>query len=354
MKLLIIEDNQDHYELIEDMLSVIDDFKVSLVHETRLKQGANRLISEQFDLCLCDLKLADSSIEETVAWLSSQSTILPIIALTSLNSLEVARGLLKQGVQDYIAKDDLSVPLLYKTCRYAVERWHYQQRIEAYNQDMQIFCASLSHDFNGHISKIMCVSDILRSDISKRIPLTVNDNALFDYIENSTNRIIDLTAGLQQYLSVGYSQKEFQEVNLTELLTNVVVSIRSSTTAIFEAKIQKVFPVIQGSAPLLHILFHNLISNAIKFNEKTPKITVSCTIEEQSVTICVQDNGIGFDVKEANYIFSPFYRLKNSKKITGSGLGLSIVKRVVEHHHAAIRVESELGVGSKFILTFKQ
>lgn len=356
MNILILEDNPDHFELIEDMFDSINDKSESfdIEHAATLNAGIDGLTSEKFDLCLCDLKLPDSSIENTVDWLTSQSMKLPIIALTSFSSLDVARGLLKCGIQDYMEKGDLTPQLLLKTCNYAIERYHHQLSIESNNEDMQIFCASLSHDFNGLVSNVKFYSDVIRSDLSERIELTDKESMMFDNLAQNSEKIVNLTTDLQKYLSIGYIKNEYQDVDLVKLLTEVVYFIKSSSIEMFDVKIQKNIPNIQGTSVLLHILFHNLLSNSIKYCEKKPSITISSIHDEDSVKISIQDNGIGFDITEAKNIFSPFYRIKTKDKFVGSGLGLSIVKRVLEHHQSFIDVKSELGVGSCFTMTFKR
>ena len=356
LKVLIIEDNQDHFELINDMFFDNDDENISFLveREASFTAGVERLSYEKFELCLCDLKFPDSTIENTVEWLSSHSKKLPIIALTSLNSLSVARGLLKCGIQDYIEKGELTPQLLHKTCNYAFERWHHQLTIESNNKDMQVFCSSLSYDFNGLVSKIKFYSDIIRSNLTERISLTDKENTMFDYLDKSSEKIINITNDLQKFLSVGHTKNDFQDIELVTLLTDVVSFIKSSSIVMFDIKIQKDIPTIQGTNVLLHILFHNLLSNSIKYCEQKPSIIITSSHDEDNVKITIKDNGIGFDTTEIKNIFSPFYRIQTTKQFSGSGLGLSIAKRVIEHHRSSIEVDSELGVGSRFTLTFKR
>ena len=102
------------------------------------------------------------------------------------------------------------------------------------------------------------------------------------------------------------------------------------------------------------ILFQNLLSNSVKFNNSVPVIDISVQDNGNYVEVILQDNGIGFDPIHAQNIFSPFNRLDNGKRFSGSGLGLSIVKRIVEYHRGNIKADSEINVGSKFTLNFKK
>ncbi|XPF93178.1 ATP-binding protein [Colwellia sp. RE-S-Sl-9] len=352
MKVLIIEDNPDHRELIEDALNLIEDVRVKISSADTAQLGKSMLLDGEFDVCLCDLQLPDSKIEETIEWLGSKHFSLPIIILTSLNNLQIAKDLLNQGIQDYIPKNDISPPLLYRTCRYAIERWRHQQSIEEHNKNMKAFCASLSHDFNGQINHIKLISDILKTDLEARVTLTPDEKNWFKYLNTSTTAIHQLIYSLQQYLLVGSAKKSFELIDLTEIVNGVAESLKESTETDFILNIDNPLPVIQGNAGLIHLLFHNLINNSIKFNERVPNITLSSIENGRIVSISIQDNGIGFDPLKTKEMFTPFTRLADKSKYPGSGIGLSIVKQVIEHHRGSIQVESELGVGSRFIINF--
>lgn len=351
MKVFIIEDNPDHLLLIEDAFNSIPDTDMQIESVNSLSGAIKKLSTEKYDVCLCDLNLPDSSAQQTVSWLSSHSLDLPIVTLTSLNSNEIASDLLQQGIQDFIPKEDITPQLLYRTCHYAIERWKHQFLMDEHNKDMQAFCASLSHDFNGHISRIMSVSEAIKSNFEKRLTFSEEDKQWFTYLDNSTNAVLTLVTNLQQYLSLGHSTREFRSISLNKVIEFTYLSIKMATDKKFEMHYPKDLPSIMGNGELLQLMFQNLISNSIKFNENAPVITITCQEDDKCITLHMQDNGIGFAPKQANKIFSPFYRLANGKKFGGTGLGLSIVKRVVEHHGGNISVTSALGSGSTFSLT---
>lgn len=352
MKVLVIEDNPDHFEIIEDAFISISEFKPQIVSVVTLSLGIEKLLSEQFDICLCDLQLPDSPIDQTVEWLTSQSHSLPLVILTSLNSIDVAESVLNRGVQDYLAKDELTPSLLYKTCRYAIERWKHQQLVDEHNKDMQAFCSSLSHDFNGHINRIMGVSKALQEDLSERVSFTTSDLKWFSYLNKSTKEIHSLVADLHKYLSVGYADQEFIAIDIVDVINNVVDSLRNTLQIEFMVNISGGHHVLRGNVALLQLLFQNLLSNSLKFNELIPIIDIIFQESGSYIEVEVQDNGIGFDSSLKKKIFRPFSRLENGKKHTGSGLGLSIVKRIIEHHHGLIDVHSEIGEGTRFNLKF--
>ncbi|MGS2721696.1 ATP-binding protein [Paraglaciecola aestuariivivens] len=352
MKVFVIEDNLDHLQLVEDALYAIVDTDVHMDSAHTLADGVKALKAQEYDVCLCDLKLPDSPIELTVEFLRSHSLNLPIIILTSLNSVELAKSLLRSGVQDFIPKEELSPNLLFRTCRYAIDRWKHQFIMDENNKDMQAFCASLSHDFNGHISRIMSVSEAIKISFEKRLTFTEDDKQWFSYLDKSTNAIMALVGNLQQYLNLGHSAREFKQISLDKVLEYTKLSIKMASEKAFTFDYPEQLPKIMGNAELMQLMFQNLISNSIKFNENSPHISLTCQTEDNLVILTLTDNGIGFDPTQAEKVFSPFYRLANGKKFGGSGLGLSIVKRVVEHHRGNISVTSEEGKGTSFTLKF--
>jgi light-regulated signal transduction histidine kinase (bacteriophytochrome) len=111
-------------------------------------------------------------------------------------------------------------------------------------------------------------------------------------------------------------------------------------------------PTVQGDESQLRQLFQNLISNGIKFvKEDTPRIEVSAERERRAWRFSVADNGIGIDAQHADRIFAVFKRLHSREAYAGSGIGLSICKRIVERHHGRIWVEANEGGGSRFCFT---
>jgi two-component system, sensor histidine kinase and response regulator len=121
-------------------------------------------------------------------------------------------------------------------------------------------------------------------------------------------------------------------------------------------KINKNFPesaYYQADNNEIEIIFNNLISNAIKYNNENGHIEISIIQLPDLLTIVVEDNGIGMSKEDTSLLFEDFMRIKNekTKNITGSGLGLSITKKIIDLYQGDISVESEPGKGSKFIVT---
>lgn len=353
MKFLLIEDNPDHQFIITDAIREAFRGEADIHHKDQLKEGLALLLGESFDICLCDLKFPDSDIDHTITTLQALTIETPIIVLTSLNDPDIAKDLIHKGIQDYIPKNDLNSHLLHRVCTYAVERKKHERLLEARNRDQQAFCYSLSHDFKGNLRRVEQLNGILRSEISKRGEISEKEEDIFNLINLSVNSITHLVDGLYQYINAANSPCEFKPVNLKLLLSDLLVDLKSSTEKEFELIVPELEQELYGNYYQLYILFKNLIANGIKFNQQKPVIKIhQQAINGSDIAITVEDNGIGISPKYLSKIFSPFERLHSDSEYEGSGLGLSIVKRILDNHQGQIEVKSEPSQGSQFIITF--
>ena len=350
-QILLIEDNPDHVELIVDTCQRAFGKDARVTVFDNITEGLVPLYRGDFDVALCDLQLPDSPIESTLVTLKHLRTDIPIVILTSLNDTETGRELVRAGVQDYLPKDELGVALLQRVCEYAIERKQQQLILEGKGRDQQVFCRSLSHDFKSPIRNIGQLSTLLKESLASRIALNDHEMRLFGLIENKINVINELVDGLYQYLRVELVDAKEKEVDLQELVGEVRQFLISQGDSSAEISIGSL-PIVVGHRSQLFVLFQNLIGNGIKYNDGTPKIRIESVVISDSVEIIVKDNGIGIDPQHWGSIFQPFKRLHTEEKFSGSGLGLSIVKRIVENHKGKIRVESTIGSGSSFIVSF--
>lgn len=354
-KILVIEDNIDHFALIENTLLTAFKNKVKVHHEIKLAQGIEVLEQQPFDICLCDLKYPDSPLDKTVEKLKQLNNSAPIIILTSLNSIEIAQDLLQHGIQDYLPKEELSPTLIYRIIMHAIERKQQQLALQKRNEEMQTFCASLSHDFKGHLRRIPQIATLLRRDLSEHTTLRPKDLERFAMLENSTSAIRDLVDNLGKFLLIGHEETKNEPINLSTLFKQLKTLILDTNEENTELKLDVAdnLPTVIGNMSQLIILFHNLISNGIKYNKNVPNIHITSTTDknQKQCKIFVKDNGIGIEPLYFQQIFSPFRRLHNNREYKGTGLGLSIVKRIIELHKGQIDIESELDKGSTFIVS---
>jgi signal transduction histidine kinase len=179
---------------------------------------------------------------------------------------------------------------------------------------------------------------------------------LLEFIElalNAGKRMNTLIKDLIDYSRIGTVKKEFSvfsmDAALQETLLNLKILIDETNTVITAGKM----PEIYGDITQISRLFQNLIGNAIKYAkpDTPPKIDISCEITGDFYRFTVSDNGVGMDEKYWEKIFEPFQRLVTYDEVEGSGVGLSVCRKIVELHGGTIWVESEPGEGSSFIFT---
>lgn len=352
MKILLVEDLQDHRELIEEHLFQAFHGDVIFQWEKTFSGGCQQIADQIFDIALFDLTLPDSSYDETIQKLQYIKSKTPIVVLSSNDSTTMAQMLVRQGIQDYLPKSLMSAELLQRVCLYAIERKNNQLALEEHNMDMQTFCRIISHDFKGTLHRITQFTKILKEDLNDRIHLTNENKEWFQLLENSTMDARLLLTDLHSYLYVNSGISDFQAVDLHALFVRIDDQLKDIMSKKYRLHLSSLL-TIDGNEAQLFILFKNLVENGIKYNNESPEIHVDCEIDTSTkkCQITIRDNGIGMEEQNISMIFTPFKRLQKMEDYPGYGLGLSIVKRIVGNHKGEIEVESEVGKGSRFIVT---
>ncbi|MBT6596438.1 MAG: hypothetical protein HOB34_10100, partial [Nitrospina sp.] len=140
-------------------------------------------------------------------------------------------------------------------------------------------------------------------------------------------------------------------VILKETIINLELSLQKSDGNVFVGPL----PSINGNLTQVRQLFQNLLSNAVKFHEegKPPEVEIHSDLNEQGGwEISIKDQGIGFDEKYKDRIFRPFERLHGRNEYEGTGMGLAICRKIMENHGGTLLVDSQLGQGACFTVTF--
>jgi len=221
---------------------------------------------------------------------------------------------------------------------------------EAYDE-LDTFSFTISHDLKTPLAAVKNYTEILLEENEDLSEYQVNTLRKVVRGAAKMNTLIDEVLG---YSRIGRKPVEKVEVNIAEVLSDV----KKELLAVYHAAkpeiiIENTLPV-RGDATMLNQVFTNLLSNAVKYSSKSehPRVTVTAEEFPQEVTYRIADNGIGMDVSFGNQVFEIFKRLGNVSGYEGSGVGLSIVKRIMEKHHGKIWYESQLGVGTVFYISF--
>ncbi|WP_198648505.1 PAS domain S-box protein [Cyanothece sp. BG0011] len=232
---------------------------------------------------------------------------------------------------------------LVKTKQVLMER---TSQLEATNQELDAFCYSVSHDLRAPLRHIhgfvnALKARLLKSD-AKDDPKVIH---YLEVIEKSSEKMGHLIDGLLTLSRVGRRELLFDEVNLNAVV-KTAIDLVSSQGINIEFNLG-ILPTVLGDSALLQQVFINLINNSIKFSQGRNPIEIEINCLEDG-TIFVADNGVGFDMKYADQLFAAFQRLHSQKDFEGTGIGLSIVQRIIHRHGGRIWAQSVVGKGATF------
>jgi light-regulated signal transduction histidine kinase (bacteriophytochrome) len=219
------------------------------------------------------------------------------------------------------------------------------------NRELELFASVTSHDLQEPLLTISSYTELLAHKYQGR--LEPDADKYLRYIVNGTSHMRLLINDLLAYSRVGTRAKLFSPVKLDPVLDQALQSLKHAITESNLEIDRTELPEVAGDDVQLTQLFQNLIGNAIKFRkqEVRPQIRISAARKDSQWVIGVHDNGIGIEPRFFDNIFQIFRRLHTAQEYEGSGMGLAICRRIVEHHGGRIWVESSPGEGASFYFT---
>jgi signal transduction histidine kinase len=395
VKILAVDDREDNLLSIETILEQ-DSYEIVKANSGR---AALKILLQQHDftLILMDVQMPDMNGFETASLIYERDRLrhIPIIFITAHNQGEerMYEGY-KLGGVDFIYKPINPELLRYKVSVFAElyqkthqllnherkllatnkklekeieERKITEEKIRLLNQqlvennlqlkstieELDRFAYVASHDLQEPLRKILVFSD----KIQIKYKDTVDDEMYrnLEKIVRASGRMQSLINDLLRFSRQTSSSEDFCEVQLNELVAEVMADMETDIEKTSAQLQVGQLPKVWAIPSQMRQLFQNLISNAIKFRKRdmVPIIHIYEDGQKKDVhRIVVQDNGIGFDPKYADEIFTVFKRLHSYHEFEGSGVGLSICKKIIDRHNGMIRAESKPGSGSRFIVEF--
>ncbi|HPN84130.1 MAG TPA: hybrid sensor histidine kinase/response regulator [Victivallales bacterium] len=314
----------------------------------------------KFDIVLLDYKLPDTNGLELLDFLQKGGFDLLTIMMTAYASIEVAISATKNGAFDFLAKpftpEELKVVVRKASERLVLQR-EAKKLAEEKRQIRFQFLSVLSHELKAPLNAIEGYLRLMEnksvgekiSDYEKMIGRSL---VRIDGMRKLIFDLLDLTR-----IESGQKKRELIEFNFTESIKKALETFtpdagKKNVKISFEGKENIPF---WGDPGEMDIIMNNLVSNAIKYNKPDGAVKITAALSGDFLELSVSDTGIGLAPDELERLFSEFVRFKKeaTKGVEGSGLGLSILKRISELYNGSINVESEEGKGTTFSLKLK-
>lgn len=226
------------------------------------------------------------------------------------------------------------------------------QRLQLAYEELDAFSYTVSHDLRTPLSSIRCYAEILLEEYGEEF--SPDAQVLFQKVIDSTDRMRRLIRHILFYSRMGRTELDTQLIDMRQLLEG----IREETLVTTKERSLRIdigdTPSIMADPTMALQLFTNLISNAAKYTQLATEgwVQINGTQTSSEVVYSVEDNGIGFDMKHAGKIFDLFKRMENARAFEGSGVGLAIVKRIINRHQGKIWFHSEPNQGTTFFVSF--
>jgi signal transduction histidine kinase len=375
LKILVVEDERGSRIALRAALEPLGQ---ELIECSSGEDALRQLLSREVAVILLDIRLPGIDGFETAAAIRERSSLreTPILFLTSMlpDETHVARGY-ELGAIDYMFKPIIAeilqakVRVLLELCekrRYVEEQAaelralnaDLERRVELRtaelmrsNRELEQFAHVASHDLQEPLRMVAQYTQLL----SERYQGKLDDKAdkYIGYAVDGAKRMQRMIKDLLTFSMIRSQARRPASTDLNEVLDAVLFSMQ---TALAEAGAEvtaepRPLPTIAADAEQLGRVLQNLISNAIKFRgADPPRIHLTARATDGGWLLAVADNGIGFEMEYADRIFQMFQRLHERGRYQGTGIGLSIVKHIVERHGGRVWAESQPGEGATFFL----
>ena len=225
---------------------------------------------------------------------------------------------------------------------------HRTSQLETANKELEAFAYSVSHDLRAPLRAIDGYTRILFEDYEPF--LDEEGKRVCSVIQKESQRMGQLIDDLLAYSRLSRTEIQFVAINMADLVDSIICELVTTEEQERIDLIIDSLPVAIGDPLLIHQVWTNLISNALKFSSKRERamIHVGSQEDDENHIYFVQDNGVGFDTQYANKLFGVFQRLHNEREFEGNGVGLAIVERVIHRHHGKVWAEGKIDRGATF------
>jgi signal transduction histidine kinase len=349
--LLVVDDTPEDRELLARIFATVPT-EYSVLEATDAVSCLDALQAHRsIDCILLDYSMPGRDGLHLLQDLLDQYPHIPIVMVTGQGSEGIAVDALKLGAQDYVIKNTFSDVDIRRRVDLAVEHKRMEGRLARQQQSLRDFTEILVHDLRAPLRSIKGPIEMLTGDNA-----SLSDDRqekLFEFVTESVEQMDRMILSLQQFSEAQNYEEKFEWFCPTRLFRYVQNTLANDIEVTRTAlTFEQSPPKIWGSVHLLGQLLQNLVDNAIKYSDGLDaKVHVAVTEVVGSWQLVVTDNGMGIATEYLTDVFEPFKRLHSGSIFKGTGLGLATCMRIAGQHNATISCESELDLGSKFIVS---
>lgn len=363
IKILLVEDNSVDQLMVEEVLQDATTFRYQITICERLQDATGCIAKQHPDIILLDLSLPDSSGLETLEKVKACSPDIPIVIFTGLDDKQVGLEAINMGAEDYLVKGEIREgSVLERTISFALERYKlrhdlYQtmDHLKRSNQKLEDFAYVISHDLKSPLNNLRSLLNMYNSEN----PADDHNRQVMSMIDKSVSKLGNMLASFTDVFLTEEGLKQLpEELTIKNCLTDVTRGlaqlIKDSNTTI-HTDFQKA-PTLVSVSVLFQSILQNLITNSIKYRslERSPVIHIRSYDTYEHVVLEYEDNGIGIDTqKNGKSLFKLFKRF-HTKHAEGSGVGLYMIKSIMDDGGGKIEIKSEVGQGTQFKLYFSK
>jgi signal transduction histidine kinase len=334
-----------------------EDYTFEVMQAGSGEESIEMLEKDKPDIILLDNKLPGMQGVEVLEYIRKKSYDIMVAMITSYASLDIAVRATRDGATDFIPKpftpQELKSSIENITKQLYLKRITHKLKQEGKKVRYQ-FLSVLSHELKAPLNAI---EGYLRMMQEKQSGDKIDDYAVpidrsLQRIQGMRNLIMDLL----DFTKIRLERKEekIQEVDLGSVASGSMVTVQPYAIQMeVSLKLdERSKAVVMADPDDIEIVFNNLLSNAVKYNKFGGKAEITIDNSDTDGIIVISDTGIGINNEDTENLFTEFVRIKSekTKNITGSGLGLSIVKKVIEMYKGSIKVESTPDVGTVFTI----
>jgi two-component system, sensor histidine kinase and response regulator len=368
-RILVVDDNRlNRFKLVR----VLHELGHDAAEAENGREALAILQQETFNLMLLDIIMPEMDGFQVLEQMKNENTMLdlPVIVISAQGELDYAVRCIEMGAEDYLTKPFNTV-LLTARINAALEKkrlrdqeqaylrqlqierqrlQQYTQELQARNEDLDAFAHTVAHDLKNPLGMIVGYAGLLEFRYGGKMDPSSQEQ--LQHIQKAGMKMASIIEALLLLAGIRNQSVELVPLDMAELLHEVKhrLSLLIEESGA-EIRLPENWPTAVGYPHWVEEIWANYLSNAIKYGGRPPQIEIGATpLPDNTIRFWIRDNGQGIADIDIDRIFSPFIRL-NQANVEGHGLGLSIVRRIIEKLGGSVGVESAVGAGSTFSFT---